>query len=179
VQDLPGQQLFQYLDENDTVQDIKSEDINDYIRRIAGDEFSAKDIRTWSGTVLAAAELSLCPKCASKAEAKRNITRAIEHAAKRLGNTPTICRKSYIHPVVLENYLSAALSASSSPQRASRSSQPTDPLRRAETAVLDLLREKQRVNPRKSLLKALRRSLKAPRRQPAGDSGGGARAVSK
>ena len=105
AQELPGQTLFQYSDEEGNVQKISSEDVNAYLREIAGDEFSAKDFRTWAATVLAAEALREFERFDSKTQAKKNVLRAIERVAERLGNTPAICRKSYIHPVVLESYL--------------------------------------------------------------------------
>ncbi|HEX2852571.1 MAG TPA: DNA topoisomerase IB [Opitutaceae bacterium] len=105
TQDLPGQELFQYLDENGGRRSISSEDVNGYLREIAGEEFSAKDFRTWAGTVLAAVALREFEKFDSQAQAKKNLVAAIEKVAERLGNTPSICRKCYIHPVVLESYL--------------------------------------------------------------------------
>lgn len=105
TQDLPGQELFQYLDENGERCSISSEDVNAYLREIAGEEFSAKDFRTWAGTVLAAIALREFEKFDSKAQAKKNLMSAIERVAERLGNTPSICRKCYIHPIVMESYL--------------------------------------------------------------------------
>lgn len=105
TQELPGQDLFQYLDENNQPQKISSTDVNEYLRSIAGEEFSAKDFRTWAGTVLAAIALRQLGKFETKAQAKKNLIQAIENVARRLGNTPTVCRKCYIHPVVLESYL--------------------------------------------------------------------------
>lgn len=105
AQDLPGQDLFQYLDENGDAQKIGSTDVNEYLREIAGEEFSAKDFRTWAGTVLAAVMLRAFEKFETKTQAKKNLVRAIEGVASRLGNTPAICRKCYIHPVVMESYL--------------------------------------------------------------------------
>ena len=108
TQDLPGQDLFQYEDDGGNPQKITSEDVNGYLREIAGEEFSAKDFRTWAGTVLAAEALRQFEKFDSHTQAKKNILRAIESVAAKLGNTPAICRKSYIHPIVLESYLSGA-----------------------------------------------------------------------
>jgi DNA topoisomerase-1 len=105
TQDLPGQELFQYIDEAGTRQRVSSTDVNDYLHRIGGEDFSAKDFRTWAGTVLAALALQEFEKFDSQAQAKRNLVEAIERVARRLGNTPTICRKCYIHPVILESYL--------------------------------------------------------------------------
>jgi DNA topoisomerase-1 len=105
AQDLPGQDLFQYLDEDDSPQKIGSADVNEYLREIAGEEFSAKDFRTWAGTVLAAMVLREFEKFETKAQAKKNLVEAIERVAGRLGNTPAVCRKCYIHPVVMDSYL--------------------------------------------------------------------------
>jgi len=108
-QDLPGQELFQYLDESDTPQTIDSSDVNAYLREITGQDFTAKDFRTWAGTVAAALALHEFQSFDSETEAKRNIVRAIETVAKRLGNTPAVCRKCYVHPAILELYISGAL----------------------------------------------------------------------
>jgi len=105
VQDLPGQNLFQYLDDDGEARDITSQDVNDYLREITGEDFTAKDIRTWAGTVLAAIALSAAGPFETKKQAKANIKNAIGAVAKILGNTPAICQKCYIDPVVLESYL--------------------------------------------------------------------------
>ncbi|PYJ68693.1 MAG: DNA topoisomerase I [Verrucomicrobia bacterium] len=104
-QDLPGQDLFQYLDEDGEVQDITSQDVNEYLRQIAGEDFTAKDFRTWGGTVLAAIALSTQGNFQTKKQAKSNIKTAICAVAELLGNTPAVCRKCYIHPVIVEAYL--------------------------------------------------------------------------
>lgn len=108
-QDLPGQDLFQYLDENKQPQDIKSSDVNDYLREITGQDFTAKDFRTWGGTVLAASHLAEIGKFTSQTAAKKNITQAIKTVSSYLGNRPATCRKYYIHPGVLEAYLDESL----------------------------------------------------------------------
>ena len=108
-QDLPGQELFQYLDENGERHSIGSSDVNEYLREITGQDFTAKDFRTWAGTVLAAKALQEFEVWDSKAQAKRNIVRAIECVAKRLGNTRTVCKKCYIHPAVLNSALDGSL----------------------------------------------------------------------
>jgi DNA topoisomerase-1 len=103
--DLPGYELFQYVDEHGTRQVIDSCDVNEYVREISGEDFTAKDFRTWAGTVLAARQLAEAAKFSSNAEAKRNIVRAVEAVAQRLGNTRSVCRKSYIHPAIFDAYL--------------------------------------------------------------------------
>jgi DNA topoisomerase I len=108
MRDLPGYELFQYLDEDGKRQAIDSADVNDYLRKISGLDFTAKDFRTWAGTVLAAKALAEAATFKSSAEAKRNIVKAIESVAKRLGNTQAVCRKCYIHPAILDAYMDGA-----------------------------------------------------------------------
>ena len=102
--DLPGQDLFQYVDEAGRHQPIGSADVNAYLRAIAGQDFTAKDFRTWAGTVLAAKALAGAERARSKTQAKREIVRAIESVARCLGNTKAVCRKCYIHPAILDAY---------------------------------------------------------------------------
>jgi DNA topoisomerase-1 len=104
-QELPGQELLQYLDEDGQPQDVTSSDVNTYLKEITGKDVTAKDFRTWAGTVLAAMALNEVKVFDSAAQAKRNLRTAIENVAARLGNTPTICRKCYVHPEVLTSYL--------------------------------------------------------------------------
>jgi DNA topoisomerase I len=108
-QDVPGQHLFQYLDDDGERHGVTSQDVNDYLREISGQDFSAKDFRTWAGTVLAAIALTEFESFDTKAAAKRNLRDAIERVSSRLGNTPAICRKCYIHPQVLDCYLEGDL----------------------------------------------------------------------
>ena len=109
MRDLPGQELFQYLDDEGEPHAIGSSDVNDYLRAISGEDYTAKDFRTWSGTVLALRALRECAPCESDAQAKKHIARAIDSVAERLGNTPAICRKCYVHPAVIESYLDGSL----------------------------------------------------------------------
>ena len=108
-QDLPGQELFQYVDDEGVRHDVDSADVNAYLQEIAGEPFTAKDFRTWAGTVLASLALSEFEAFDSQAAAKRNVTRAIESVARRLGNTAAVCRKSYIHPAILDAYVDGSL----------------------------------------------------------------------
>jgi len=137
--DLPGQELFQYVDEDGHTQDVNSADVNTYLREVTGADFTAKDFRTWFGTVLAASALRECRPVDSMAAAKKNVVRAIEAVAGVLGNTPAVCRKSYIHPAILECYIDRSM-----PSRLSRSLPATlkrvaSKLRRDEVAVLRIL----------------------------------------
>ena len=108
-QDLPGYELFQYIDAAGERQTIDSADVNGYLRQLTGQDFTAKDVRTWAGTVLAACALRECGPCTSQAEAKKNIVQAIDAVAKRLGNTRAVCRACYVHPTVLDAYLDCSL----------------------------------------------------------------------
>jgi DNA topoisomerase-1 len=103
-QDLPGQQLFQYVDPDGQRRSVESADVNSYIREILGDDFSAKDFRTWAGTLSAARALTHSPRSTSRAEARRNVALCVKVAAAMLGNTAAVCRDAYIHPLVLEAY---------------------------------------------------------------------------
>ena len=106
--DLPGYELFQYVDSEGRRQAIDSADVNAYLREITGEDFTAKDFRTWAGTVLAAQALAEVATFTSQREAKRNVVHAIESVAKRLGNTKAVCRKCYIHPAILDSYMDGA-----------------------------------------------------------------------
>jgi DNA topoisomerase-1 len=108
-QELPGQELFQYVDDAGERHSVGSADVNAYLREISGEEFTAKDFRTWAGTVLAALALREFEAFDSDAQAKRNVVRAIESVAERLGNTPAVCRKCYVHPAVIETYMDGTL----------------------------------------------------------------------
>jgi DNA topoisomerase-1 len=103
--DLPGQDLFQYFDDEGTRHPISSSDVNAYLKETAARDVTAKHFRTWAGTLLAAIALSKSPQPESTSAAKKTIKAAIAEVAKRLGNTPTICRKCYVHPEVLAAYL--------------------------------------------------------------------------
>jgi DNA topoisomerase I len=108
-EELPGQQLFQYLDEGGQLRSIDSSDVNEYIREASGDDFTAKDFRTWAGTVLAARALQEMEKVDSEAQAKKNVVAAIEKVAGKLGNTRSVCRKCYVHPAIVDSYLDGSM----------------------------------------------------------------------
>jgi DNA topoisomerase-1 len=103
-QDIPGHELFHYIGEDGEPAAIHSQDVNDYIRSIAGEEFTAKDFRTWEGTMACALALAAA-RAETKAEAKAAVVEAVRAVAARLGNTPTVCKKSYIYPAVIDEFL--------------------------------------------------------------------------
>lgn len=107
--DLPGQELFQYLDEAGERQTISSGDVNTYLREVTGEEFTAKDFRTWGGTVLALSALAEVGLCESEKEANKAVVEAIKQVSSELGNKPAICRKFYVHPVVIESFVEGSL----------------------------------------------------------------------
>lgn len=109
--DLPGYELFQYIDEQGVRRGVDSADVNAYLREITGEEFSAKDFRTWAGTILASRELVLGGPCHSESEGKKKIVAAVKRVASQLGNRPATCRKYYIHPAILEAYAQGSLFA--------------------------------------------------------------------
>lgn len=141
-QELPGQDLFGYQDAGGAVRDVTSGDVNAYLREIAGSDFSAKDFRTWAGTILAAVALGELEKFHSERQAKQNVVRAVEAVAKMLGNTPAICRRCYVHPAILESYLSGQTIATLKQSADQRLRGTLAKLRPEEAAVMMLLRER-------------------------------------
>jgi len=137
--DIPGYELFQYIDENGKRQDVTSSDVNDYLREITSQDFTAKDFRTWAGTVLAAVALQEFPHFTCKTHAKRNMVRAIERVAERMGNTPSICRKCYVHPALLESYMEGTLLENLSPGDEQQPHATLHGLRPEEQAVMAFL----------------------------------------
>lgn len=109
IQELPGQKLFQFIDDDDKRQSIDSGDVNDYLKEITNLDFTAKDFRTWFGTVLAAEELYELGESESEKQAKKNIVQAIKNVAGELGNRPATCRKYYVHPGILAAYEDGSL----------------------------------------------------------------------
>jgi len=134
--DLPGHELFQYVDSHGEVQSIGSGDINQYLREVTGEDFSAKDFRTWSATVLAVRALCELPSASTKGRREKNVITAIEAVAGLLGNTRAVCRKSYVHPGVIDCYLDGSMRKVL--ERVS--SRRTSGLRPDEVAVVALLR---------------------------------------
>jgi DNA topoisomerase-1 len=166
--DLPGYELFQYLDDEGERRAIDAADVNGYLKEIAGEEFTAKDFRTWAGTVLAARALQEFHAFDSQAQAKRNVVNAIEAVAKRLGNTKSVCRKCYIHPAVLNAYMDGSLITLVSRRVNRELARSLKSLPAEEAAVLALLQErlKQEIDEgrrngdgRGSLVRLLQRSV--------------------
>ena len=141
-QEIPGQHLFQYIDESGERQEVDSADVNAYLQEISGEPFTAKDFRTWAGTVLASLALSEFEGFDSQAGAKRNVKHAIEQVAAQLGNTPTVCRKSYIHPEIVESYLDGSLLELLKERVEDVLREDLPGLRSEEAAVLGLLQQR-------------------------------------
>jgi DNA topoisomerase I len=139
--DLPGQELFQYLDVAGKRHLVSSDDVNDYLRDLAGREITAKDFRTWGGTMLAAVELRRRGPAASRREADRNVIAMIDAVAERLGNTRAVCRKYYVHPALIHAYLMGETVPQPAPVRRSRRKRGAA-LRRDEVLVLQFLQER-------------------------------------
>jgi DNA topoisomerase-1 len=142
MRDLPGQDLFQYEDDDGNPHAIGSADVNEYLQTITGADYTAKDFRTWAGTVLAAVALKEYEKYDSEAQAKKNIVQAIEAVAKKLGNTPTICRKCYVHPAVIESYLDGTMLDALRQRAKEELQEDLHSLHPEEAAVLALLQHR-------------------------------------
>src|SRR3954470_17348902 len=139
--DLPGYDLFQYVDEDGERHTIGSADVNAYLKEITGEDYTSKDFRTWAGTVLASQTLQEFEKFGSETQAKRNIVSAVETVAKRLGNTKAVCRKCYIHPAILDAYMDGSM-VKILADRVRREPGKTSDLSRAEAAVLGFLQRR-------------------------------------
>lgn len=134
--DLPGQELFQYRDTRGAVVDVGSADVNAYLKDATGEAFTSKDFRTWAGTVLAAKLLRECDAVDSEARARKNIVDAIDQVAKRLGNTRAVCRKSYVHPAVIDAYLDGGMG------KTGRAAKAVGRMTESEAIVLGLLQRR-------------------------------------
>ena len=141
-QELPGQELFQFIDEDGEVRDIASDDVNEYIREAAGGEFTAKDFRTWAGTVLAYRALRALQPASGESGARRNVVEAIRQTADQLGNTPAVARGSYVHPAVLEAYLAGSIRGALVQAAEDQELPLTAASPREEAAVRALLRQR-------------------------------------
>ncbi len=138
-QDIPGHELFQYIDEDGERRKVESDDVNAYLREISGRDFTAKFFRTWAGTVFAALALCDLAEFTSKSQAKKNVTQAVKSVAARLGNTPAVCRKCYVHPAIFDSYVQRSLNAALQRRHTRRMTNSPHELNADEAAVLELL----------------------------------------
>src|SRR5205085_2491025 len=136
---LGGPKLFEYTDDNGKIKPITPRDVNDYIKAMAGPEFSAKDFRTWGGSLLAAVRLAEMGRAENERQAKRNIVQAVKQVAEHLGNTPSVCRSCYIHPTVLERYGEGITLEAFRPRRSRRIRRLQPEYEPEELALLKLL----------------------------------------
>ncbi|HEX2032221.1 MAG TPA: DNA topoisomerase IB [Actinomycetota bacterium] len=148
--DLPGQELFQYVGDDGQPVDVGSSDVNDYLLAVAGQDFTSKDFRTWSGTVLAAEALARMGEFRTQRQARSKIVRAVEEVSEELGNTPAVCRKCYVHPDVIEAYLDGTLHDYLDPGGPKAEVKRIRGLRVEEARVLALLRDRSRAARRKA-----------------------------
>lgn len=161
-QDLPGQQLFEYVDDDGTTtRAIDSSDVNEYIREISLEEFSAKDFRTWLGTVTCAVLLAREEAAETATERKQRVVSVIKDVAKRLGNTPSVCRKCYVHPHVLDTYMEAGALDFERKVRHTRGLLPE------ERFVLALLRERAKETDASRTVRQLQQSLRGRKKKAA------------
>ena len=143
-QELPGQELFQYVDDDGEVRDVTSDDVNEYIRVASGGDFTAKDFRTWAGTLLAYRALRALQPQDHGTAAKKNVVQAMRLTAEKLGNTPAVARGSYVHPAVLDAYLEGSLGGALVDVAEEQDTPPTEADRGEEIAVVKLLRQRER-----------------------------------
>jgi DNA topoisomerase I len=148
-QELPGQELFEYIDEDGDRHDVGSADVNAYLKEITGEDFTAKDFRTWAGTVLASTALRELEAVDSQTRAKKNVVRAIEAVAGVLGNTKAVCRKSYIHPAVLDSYMDGSMLQALTRRAGQVARRKLAGLKPEEVAVLTLLQQRLAREPKK------------------------------
>lgn len=162
-QELPGQELFQYVDGDGATGEVGSDDVNAYLREISGQDFTAKDFRTWAGTVLAYRALSALAPADNATAARRNVVAAMRETAGRLGNTPAVARRSYVHPAVVEAYLDGRVGGALVEAAEEETEPPVGATREEEEAVIDLLRH--------------RLDSDAPRQRVRGSAAGGRQAA--
>jgi DNA topoisomerase I len=148
-QDLPGQELFEYFDEDGKRRDVDSGDVNAYLKEITGRDFTAKDFRTWAGTVLACTALQTFKAFDSEAQAKKNVVQAVEAVAGVLGNTRTVCRKSYIHPAIFDSYMDGTMLETLSKRTGAAVKKRLGKLRAEEHAALAILQGRLKKEARK------------------------------
>jgi DNA topoisomerase-1 len=140
--DVPGYELFQYVAEDGSHHSVDAGDVNDYLRSITDQSFTAKDFRTWAGTVLACAMLREFEAFQTESEAKKNVVRAIASVAQKLGNTPTVCKKCYVHPAVIECYLGGAMCGAFEKQVEQEAAEGHHTLGKDERNLIRLLEER-------------------------------------
>jgi DNA topoisomerase-1 len=145
-QELPGQELFQYVDEDGEIRDIDSDDVNDYLREASGGPFTAKDFRTWAGTVLAYRALRALQPAGAGGASRRLVVEAVRQTARRLGNTPAVARGSYIHPALLQAYMDGRIAGALVEVAEEQAEPPSGADPDEEAAVIRLLRQAQREN---------------------------------
>jgi DNA topoisomerase-1 len=164
--DMPGYELFEYMDETGTPRDIDAADVNAYLREISGEDYTAKDFRTWGGTMLAALALRGQARPMNQTRAKSNVVNAVKAVAEKLGNTPSICRKCYVHPIVITSYLDGTLWSTAKPRRPGTAKD--DWTRREELELVSLLQQhmETRIEPPRDAAKRAGRARNRPR-QPA------------
>ena len=161
-QDLPGQQLFQYLDDDDQTHSIDSADVNAYIREISGEEFTAKDFRTWVGTVTCAMLLAQKEQAVeTQTDRKARVASVIKDVARRLGNTPAVCRKCYVHPDIVDSYMESGRLIAARKARGAAGLLPE------EHFVVALLRERASQTDSERTVRQLQRSLKGRKKKAA------------
>ena len=161
-QDLPGQDLLQYVDEGGEIRDVRSEDVNAYLREITGGaDVTAKDFRTWAGTVLTYRALRALQPGATDREARKNVVEAIRQTSERLGNTPAVARKSYVHPAVLQAYLDGGIAEALVEAAEEQAAPPDEPTADEEAGVVDLLRQRLELDATRSSEPRRRRSRNA------------------
>jgi len=141
-QDLPGQELFQYVGDDGEPHDVASEDVNDYLREISGIEITAKDFRTWAGTVLAYRALRALAPGTDDRSTRNNVVEAVRLTSDRLGNTPAVARRSYVHPAILEAYMDGSIGGALLEAAEEQTDPPPMPDLREERQVVDLLRKR-------------------------------------
>jgi DNA topoisomerase-1 len=146
-EELPGQMLFQYVDENGKRGLVTSDDVNGYLRETTGEDFTAKDFRTWAGTLLAACALRDAARFESETEAKRNVLAAIDSVARKLGHTRAVCRRAYVHPAVIDTYLDGSLESALDVEHAARKGR----LRADEVALVAFLKRTTRRRERSAI----------------------------
>jgi DNA topoisomerase-1 len=163
-QDLPGQDLLQYVDEDGEVRDVRSEDVNAYLRDASGGEdVTAKDFRTWAGTVLTYRALRALQPGETDREARRNVVEAIRQTSEALGNTPAVARKSYVHPAVLQAYLDGGIGDALVEAAEEQDAPPAESTDEEEAGVVDLLRQRLDLDATRSTGRPSRRSRRAAR----------------